>query len=50
MINIGIVKETKIPVDNRVAFTPKQLKQLQDKYPQAHFYVESSNLHTHSIK
>lgn len=28
MINIGIVKETKIPVDNRVAFTPKQLKQL----------------------
>ena len=48
MINIGILKETKNPVDNRVAFTPKQLKELQIKYPQTSFYVESSDVRAYT--
>lgn len=29
---IGIIKETKIPADSRVAFIPEQLKHIKDKY------------------
>ncbi len=30
---LGLIKETKIPADNRVAFTPKQCKWIQENYP-----------------
>lgn len=44
LIKIGILKETKTPVDNRVALSPKQIVALQQKYPQASFYVQSSDI------
>ena len=44
MINIGILKETKNPVDNRVAFAPNQIAEMQKKYPQFSFYVQKSDV------
>lgn len=44
MINIGILRETKSPVDNRVALTPKQILSLQKKYPYVNFYVQKSGI------
>lgn len=32
-MKIGIIKETKIPVDNRVALTPSQVASLNEQYP-----------------
>ena len=42
MIKIGIIREGKNPPDRRVAFTPNQLKTLQQTYPEFEFLVESS--------
>ena len=33
MVKIGIIKETKTPVDNRVALTPREIVKIQEKYP-----------------
>lgn len=41
-MKIGILKETKTPVDNRVALTPNQIAQLKKDYPQVEFKVQSS--------
>ena len=30
MLKIGLIKEGKIPADNRVAFTPEQCKWIQE--------------------
>lgn len=43
-MKIGIIRETKIPVDNRVALTPDEIIKLQKQYPKAEFYVQSSDL------
>lgn len=43
-MKIGILKETKTPIDNRVALSPAQIKSLQDKYPDAAFVVEPSDI------
>lgn len=43
-MKIGIIKETKIPVDNRVAFSPQQLHMLKSKYPDVEFVVQSSDI------
>lgn len=43
-MKIGIIKETKNPVDNRVALTPEEIIDLQKRYPKAEFYVQSSDL------
>lgn len=43
-MKIGIIRETKSPVDNRVAFTPKQVKELMVRYPEHRFLVQSSNV------
>lgn len=44
-MKIGLIKEGKIPADKRVAFTPRQLSELANKYDgQLTFYVESSNI------
>jgi alanine dehydrogenase len=42
MIRIGIVREGKIPQDNRVPFSPKQCKEIQDKNPGLQFVVQPS--------
>jgi alanine dehydrogenase len=42
MMKIGILKEGKIPADNRVALTPAQCKWLQNNYPQCRVVVQRS--------
>lgn len=42
MKKIGILRETKIPQDNRVAFSPKQCKALKDKYAGLEIIVQPS--------
>lgn len=43
-MKIGIIKETKCPVDNRVALTPGQIVALQKRYPQVEFIVQRSDI------
>lgn len=43
-MKIGIIKETKTPVDNRVALTPSQVAELNKKYPNHRIIVESSDV------
>lgn len=40
----GILKETKIPTDNRCALTPYQCSLLLQQYPQLQIYVQPSDL------
>ncbi|MGZ3940536.1 MAG: alanine dehydrogenase, partial [Flavisolibacter sp.] len=42
MTRIGLLKEGKVPADNRVALTPAQCKWLQKTYPGLQFQVQSS--------
>lgn len=42
MLKIGIIKEGKIPSDNRVALTPAQCKWLQTQYPGCRIAVQRS--------
>jgi alanine dehydrogenase len=42
MLKIGIIKEGKIPSDNRVALTPLQCKWLQEQYPDCKILVQHS--------
>lgn len=44
MLKIGIVKETKTPIDNRVALTPRDIMEFQEKYPEVKFYVQKSDI------
>lgn len=48
MIKIGLLKEGKIPADNRVALTPAQCKWLQKTYPEVKVYVQSSETRCYS--
>ncbi len=41
-MKIGLIRETKTPVDNRVALTPTQMAELKDRYPNDEFVVQSS--------
>ncbi|WP_121355196.1 NAD(P)-dependent oxidoreductase [Flavisolibacter nicotianae] len=43
MLKIGIIREGKIPADNRVALTPAQCKWLQTTYPGCQVIVERSS-------
>ncbi len=47
-MKIGLLKETKIPEDNRVALTPDQLKELSQEFPNAVFKVQSSPTRAYS--
>lgn len=40
MITIGLIREGKVPVDNRVALTPNQCKWLMQQYPQLRIVVQ----------
>lgn len=42
MIRIGIIRETKIPSDNRTPFSPKQCNEIKQQYPDVEFYVQPS--------
>jgi saccharopine dehydrogenase (NAD+, L-lysine-forming) len=42
MPRIGLIREGKIPADNRVALTPSQAQYLQQQYPQVTIVVEPS--------
>ena len=44
MIKIGILKETKTPIDNRVALSPNEIVALKEKYPEVEFYVQKSDI------
>lgn len=41
-MKIGLVKETKVPVDNRVALSPMQVAALNTRFPEHKIVVESS--------
>ena len=43
-MKIGLIKETKIPVDNRVALSPQQVAELNSQYPQHKIVVQSSDI------
>jgi saccharopine dehydrogenase (NAD+, L-lysine-forming) len=42
MTRIGLIREGKIPADNRVALIPAQIRQLQQSFPQLEFIIEPS--------
>ena len=48
MIKIGLLKEGKIPADNRVALSPSQCKWIQTKMPHVNIKVESCNTRCYS--
>ena len=43
-MNIGILKEEKIPADKRVAFSPEQCKKIISLYSNINIYVQSSDI------
>lgn len=43
MIRIGLIREGKVPFDNRVALIPSQCKWLQKNFPDIRIIVQSSN-------
>ena len=47
-MKIALIKETKIPVDNRVALSPKQVADLNKKYPNHQIVVQSSDIRAFS--
>lgn len=47
-MKIGIIKETKSPVDNRVALTPKQVADLNNRFPQHEIVVQASDIRAFS--
>lgn len=47
-MKIGLIKETKIPIDNRVALSPAEAAALQQEFPDSQIVVESSNIRAYS--
>ena len=43
-MKLGIIKETKLPVDNRVALSPTQVAKLNQDYPNSEIVVQSSDV------
>jgi len=43
-MKIGILRETKNPIDNRVALIPSQISQLRKEFPAAEFIVQPSGI------
>jgi saccharopine dehydrogenase (NAD+, L-lysine forming) len=50
MLTIGLIKEGKVPADNRVAFTPQQCQWLQRQYPELRIIVQSCPIRCFSDK
>lgn len=49
-MKIGLIRETKVPEDNRVALTPSHLAELQRCFPQDEFVVQASETRAYSDK
>ena len=47
-MRIALIKETKVPVDNRVALSPHQVAELNKKYPAHRIVVQSSDIRAFS--
>ena len=47
-MKIGLLKETKSPVDNRVALSPKQVAKLNNTYKKSQIVVQSSDIRAFS--
>ena len=47
-MKIALIKETKTPVDNRVALSPKQVAELNSRFPQHEIVVQSSDIRAFS--
>lgn len=47
-MKIGLLMETKTPVDNRVALTPAQVAKLNQEYPDSEIVVQSSDIRAFS--
>ena len=43
-MKIGLIKETKIPEDNRVALSPSQVAKLNQEFPDSEIVVQSSDI------
>ena len=43
-MKIGLLKETKTPVDNRVALAPEQVALLNKEFPESEIVVQSSEI------
>ena len=50
MIRIGLIRETKIPVDNRVALIPSQCKWLQKNFASLKIYAQPSETRCYTDK
>ena len=48
VLKIALIKETKTPVDNRVALTPKQVAELNRKFPMHQIVVQTSDIRAFS--
>ena len=47
-MKIGLLKETKFPVDNRVALTPAQVAKLNKEYPDSEIVIQASDIRAFS--
>lgn len=47
-MKIALIKETKTPVDNRVALAPKQVAELNRQFPQHQIVVQASDIRAYS--
>lgn len=47
-MKIALIRETKIPVDNRVALSPKQVVELNQRFPHHEIVVQSSDIRAFS--
>ena len=43
-MNIGILREEKVPADKRVPFSPIQCKQIITEFPELKIFVQSSSI------
>jgi saccharopine dehydrogenase (NAD+, L-lysine forming) len=43
-MKIGILRETKIPIDNRVPFSPEQCRFIEEKFPGTQVFIEPSGI------
>lgn len=49
-MKIGLIKETKIPEDNRMALSPKQAAKLNAEFPESEIVVQSSDIRAFTDK
>ena len=49
-MNIGIIREGKVPPDFRVALTPEQCKQINDAYEHVEVFIQRSPIRTFEDK